>query len=243
MTAHHTSPNCASRSDEADRIDVGAGLTSAQVADRVADGRTNALPSRTGRTTGDIVRANVFTRINAILGVLLAIVLTTGSLINAAFGLLIIANSAIGIIQELRAKRTLDQLAVVAEARPRVRRDGHLVDLPRTEVVADDIIEIASGDQLIVDGVVVEDVSLEIDESLLTGEADAVAKDVGDDALSGSFVVAGSGATGPPRWARRPTPPGWSRRPASSPWSTPSCAAASTGSSPWSAGCWCPSVC
>ncbi|HYO85811.1 MAG TPA: HAD-IC family P-type ATPase [Dermatophilaceae bacterium] len=194
MTAHHTSPDSAPRSDEADRVDVGAGLTATQVADRVADGRTNDLPSRTGRTTGDIVRANVFTRINAILGVLLAIVLTTGSLINAAFGLLIIANSAIGIIQEWRAKRTLDQLAVVGEARPRVRRDGRLVDLSRTEVVVDDIIEIASGDQLIVDGVVVEDISLEIDESLLTGEADPVAKDVGDDALSGSFVVAGSGA-------------------------------------------------
>ena len=82
------------------------GLTSAEVADRVRDGRTNDLPARSGRTTGEIVRANVFTRINAILGILLAIVLTTGKLINAAFGLLIIANSAIG--DELTAHARID---------------------------------------------------------------------------------------------------------------------------------------
>ena len=170
------------------------GLTSAEVAERVRDGRTNDLPLRSGRSTWDIVRANVFTRINAILGVLLAIVLTTGSLINAAFGLLIFFNSIIGIIQELRAKRTLDSLAVVGEAKPRVRRDGQSLEVSRTEVVADDIIEIGPGDQLIVDGEVIEARSLEIDESLLTGEADPVVKASGDEAMSGSFVVAGSGA-------------------------------------------------
>ena len=175
--------------------DVAArGLTSAEVADRVRDGRTNDLPARSGRTTWDIVRANVFTRINAILGVLLAIVLTTGSFINAAFGLLIIANSGIGIIQELRAKRTLDNLAVVGEAKPRVRRDGQVRELTRTDVVLDDVIEIGPGDQLIVDGEIVEARSLEVDESLLTGEADPVVKERGDPAMSGSFVVAGSGA-------------------------------------------------
>ena len=170
------------------------GLTSAEVAERVRDGRANDLPARSSRSTWDIVRANVFTRINAILGVLLAIVLTTGSLINAAFGLLIFFNSIIGIIQELRAKRTLDSLAVVGEAKPRVRRDGRPIEVGRTEVVADDIIEIGPGDQLIVDGEVIEARSLEIDESLLTGEADPVVKASGDEAMSGSFVVAGSGA-------------------------------------------------
>ncbi|MGV1008315.1 MAG: HAD-IC family P-type ATPase [Dermatophilaceae bacterium] len=170
------------------------GLTSAEVAERVRDGRTNDLPSRSSRSTWDIVRANVFTRINAILGVLLAIVLTTGSLINAAFGLLIFFNSIIGIVQELRAKRTLDSLAVVGEARPRVRRDGVVREVGRAEVVADDIIEIGPGDQLIVDGEVIEARSLEIDESLLTGEADPVVKAAGDEARSGSFVVAGAGA-------------------------------------------------
>ncbi|HPZ69433.1 MAG TPA: HAD-IC family P-type ATPase [Dermatophilaceae bacterium] len=170
------------------------GLTSAEVADRVRDGRTNDMPARSGRSTGEIVRANVLTRINAILGILLVIVLTTGKLINAAFGLLIIANSAIGIIQELRAKRTLDNLAVIGEARPTVRRDGVSRPVTRTDIVADDVIELGPGDQLIVDGDVLEAASLEVDESLLTGEADPVVKGPGDQVLSGSFVVAGSGA-------------------------------------------------
>jgi len=170
------------------------GLTSAEVAERVRDGRTNDLPASSGRTTGEIVRANVFTRINAILGILLVIVLTTGKLINAAFGMLIIANSAIGIIQELRAKRTLDNLAVIGEARPTVRRNGVSGPVTRTEIVADDVIELGPGDQLIVDGELLEAASLEVDESLLTGEADPVVKEPGDQVLSGSFVVAGSGA-------------------------------------------------
>ncbi len=170
------------------------GLSSAEVAERVRDGRANDLPARSGRTTWDIVRSNVFTRINAILGVLLAIVLTTGSLINAAFGLLIVANSAIGIIQELRAKRTLDTLAVIGEARPKVRRDGEVRQVGRTDVVVDDVIVLGPGDQLLVDGEVTEAACLEVDESLLTGEADPVAKEPGDEVLSGSFVVAGSGS-------------------------------------------------
>ncbi len=170
------------------------GLTEAEVAERVRDGRTNDLPARSGRTSWEIVRSNVFTRINLILGVLLAIILTTGRLINALFGLLIIANSGIGIIQELRAKRTLDNLAVVGEAKPRVRRDGVTRELGRTEVVLDDVVELAPGDQVVVDGVVVEARSLEVDESLLTGEADPVVKQPGDEVMSGSFVVAGSGA-------------------------------------------------
>ena len=170
------------------------GLTSADMADRVARGWANDLPERTGRSVSDIVRANVFTRINAILGVLLVVVLATGSLINAAFGLLIVANSVVGMVQELRAKRTLDALAIVGEARPRVRRDGVAVAMNRTEVVRDDVIEIFSGEQVIVDGIVVEQIGLEVDESLLTGEADPVHKHLGDQVLSGSHVVAGDGA-------------------------------------------------
>ncbi|GAC68260.1 putative cation-transporting ATPase [Gordonia soli NBRC 108243] len=170
------------------------GLTKAQVAERVADGRVNSLPDRSGRSVADIVRANVFTRINAILGVLFAIVAFTGSLINGLFGLLIIANSAIGIIQEIRAKQTLDKLAIVGQTRPLVRRDGVVAEISPNEVVLDDIIEIGAGDQVVVDGVTVESVALDVDESLLTGEADAVDKAPGDQILSGSFVVAGSGA-------------------------------------------------
>ncbi|MDT5136360.1 MAG: cation-transporting P-type ATPase, partial [Mycobacterium sp.] len=98
------------------------GLTDAEVAQRVADGRVNDTPERATRSIAHIVRANVFTRINAILGVLFAIVLVTGSLINGLFGLLIVANSVIGIVQEVRAKQTLDKLAIVGQAKPVVRR-------------------------------------------------------------------------------------------------------------------------
>jgi cation-transporting P-type ATPase E len=173
---------------------VATGLTDAEVAERVADGKTNDVPTRAARSVSDIVRGNVFTRINAILGVLLIIVLSTGSVINGAFGLLIIANSAIGIIQELRAKQTLDKLAIVGQAKPLVRRQSGIAALLPSEVVLDDTIEIGPGDQIVVDGEILEENNLEIDESLLTGEADPIAKDAGDNVMSGSFVVAGGGA-------------------------------------------------
>ncbi|MEE2061637.1 HAD-IC family P-type ATPase [Rhodococcus artemisiae] len=170
------------------------GLTTEQVAERVASGETNDVPDRASRSVKDIVRANVFTRINAILGVLFLIVLFTGSIIDGMFGLLIIANSGIGIIQEVRAKRTLDKLAIVGQAKPVVRRDGISAELSPREVVLDDIIELGPGDQLVVDGVVVDAAALELDESLLTGEADAIDKTAGSTVMSGSFVASGSGA-------------------------------------------------
>ncbi|MBV8787027.1 MAG: cation-translocating P-type ATPase [Mycobacterium sp.] len=170
------------------------GLTDAEVERRVADGKTNAVRERATRSVADIVRANVFTRINAILGVLLLIVLATGSLINGMFGLLIIANSVIGIFQEVRAKQTLDKLAIVGQAKPLVRRQSGTRTLPPADVVLDDIIELGPGDQVVVDGEIVEEMNLEIDESLLTGEADPIGKAIGDPVMSGSFVVAGSGA-------------------------------------------------
>ena len=175
-------------------IAVVAGLSDVEVAQRVADGKTNDVPIRAARSVSEIVRSNVFTRINAILGVLLIIVLSTGSVINGAFGLLIVANSAIGIIQELRAKQTLDRLAIVGQAKPMVRRVSGTQPRAPSEVVLDDIIELGPGDQIVVDGEIVEEANLEVDESLLTGEADPVAKDAGERVMSGSFVVAGSGA-------------------------------------------------
>ncbi|EFD46277.1 metal cation transporting P-type ATPase ctpE [Mycobacterium tuberculosis T17] len=171
-----------------------AGLTDAEVAQRVAEGKSNDIPERVTRTVGQIVRANVFTRINAILGVLLLIVLATGSLINGMFGLLIIANSVIGMVQEIRAKQTLDKLAIIGQAKPLVRRQSGTRTRSTNEVVLDDIIELGPGDQVVVDGEVVEEENLEIDESLLTGEADPIAKDAGDTVMSGSFVVSGAGA-------------------------------------------------
>ena len=170
------------------------GLTSDEVAQRVADGRVNEVPSRATRSVADIVRANVFTRINAILAVLFAIVLATGSLVNGLFGLLIILNSVIGVIQELRAKLTLDRLSIVGQVKPLVRRADGTRPLSSSEVVSGDVIELGPGDQVVVDGLTVEESGLEIDESLLTGEADPVLKSVGETVMSGSFVVAGTGA-------------------------------------------------
>jgi len=171
-----------------------AGLTEAEVAQRVAEGQTNDIPVRAARSVLEIVRANVFTRINAILGVLLAIVVTTGSLINGLFGLLIVFNSVIGMVQEIRAKQTLDKLAIVGQAKPLVRRRSGTRSLPPGEVVLGDIIELGPGDQIVVDGDIVEEADLEIDESLLTGEADPVGKGIGEQVMSGSFVLSGSGA-------------------------------------------------
>ncbi len=171
-----------------------AGLTDAEVAQRVAAGKSNAVPERATRSVAAIVRANVFTRINAILGVLLAIVLVTGSVINGLFGLLIVANSVIGMVQEIRAKQTLDKLAIVGQAKPLVRRESGTRPLLPGEVVLDDIIELGPGDQVVVDGEIVEGENLEIDESLLTGEADPITKSPADAVMSGSFVVTGVGA-------------------------------------------------
>lgn len=177
---------------------LAAGLTEVEVAQRISEGKTNDVPARAARSVAEIIRGNVFTRINAILGVLLIIVLSTGSVINGAFGLLIIANSAIGMIQELRAKQTLDKLAIVGQAKPLVRRQSRTgsvsAPLAPSEVVLDDVIELGPGDQIVVDGVILEAANLEVDESLLTGEADPIAQDAGQQVMSGSFVVAGTGA-------------------------------------------------
>ncbi|MGW2385472.1 HAD-IC family P-type ATPase [Streptomyces sp. NPDC001658] len=171
-----------------------AGLSTAEVAERVARGQVNDVPVRSSRSMVEIVRANVFTRFNAIIGVLWVIMLGVAPIQDSLFGFVILANTGIGIIQEWRAKKTLDSLAVIGEARPTVRRDGAAVEVSTSEIVLDDLIEIGPGDKAVVDGVVVEADGLEIDESLLTGEADPVVKQPGDQVMSGSFVVAGGGA-------------------------------------------------
>ncbi|MEU9109367.1 cation-translocating P-type ATPase [Streptomyces xanthophaeus] len=170
------------------------GLTTAEVAERVARGDVNDVPVRSSRSTTEIVRANVFTRFNAIIGVLWVIMLFVAPIQDSLFGFVIIANTGIGIIQELRAKKTLDGLAVIGEAKPSVRRDGRTAEVSTSEIVLGDVIELGPGDKVVVDGSVGEADGLEIDESLLTGEADPVLKKPGDEVMSGSFVVAGGGA-------------------------------------------------
>ncbi|SCK07247.1 HAD-IC family P-type ATPase [Streptomyces sp. WMMB 322] len=170
------------------------GLSAADVEARTARGEINDVPVRSSRSLTEIVRANVFTRVNAVIGALFLIILFVGPVQDSLFGFVIVANTLIGIVQELRAKRTLDNLAVIGEVKPVVRRDGAAVRLSASQIVLDDLVELRPGDKCVVDGQVTEADSLEIDESLLTGEADPVAKQPGDPVMSGSFVVAGSGA-------------------------------------------------
>ncbi len=170
-----------------------SGLTDAEVAERIAAGRTNAVEIRSSRTLGEIVRANVFTVFNGLLLTLFVVIVATGRWQNGLFGLVIVANSAIGIVQEVRAKRTLDRLAVLNAPRARVVRGGTESEIEVAGVVADDLLEVRAGDQVPADGLVHDSGGLEIDESLLTGESDPIAKLPGDEVRSGSIVVAGQG--------------------------------------------------
>ena len=170
------------------------GLTADEVARRVAEGSVNDVPTRTSRSMSEIVRANILTPFNAIIGTLFAIMLVVGPIQDSLFGFVIIANSAIGILQEWRAKQTLDSLAVVGEARPRVLRDGAEQEIRPEQIVLGDVMLLGAGDRIVVDGEVVRADALEVDESLLTGESDPVLKHGADEVMSGSFVVAGSGA-------------------------------------------------
>jgi cation-transporting P-type ATPase E len=170
-----------------------AGLSSAQVAERRSRGLTNAGGEHTSRSVAEILRANIFTRFNLILGVLLAVILAFGQPQDGLFGIVLVANALIGIAQELRAKRTLDRLAVLTAPKVRVIRDGASHDIAVDDLVADDLVGLRAGDQLVADGVVRDSTGLEADESLLTGESQPVDKRAGDQLLSGSFVAAGSG--------------------------------------------------
>jgi len=174
----------------------------------VERGQVNSADERTSRTVVEILRANVFTRFNALLGVLFAVTLATGRIQDAAFFGVVITNALIGIIQETRAKRTLDRLAVLNAPTARVRRDGANTDVAIGDVVLDDLIVLRAGDQVPADGPVVDSDGLEVDESMLTGESDPVAKEPGERVLSGAIVVAGAGcfnadAVGVDAYARR----------------------------------------
>ncbi len=174
-------------------IDPAVGLTSAQVAERVAAGHVNAVKDRNARSLGDIFRANTFTYFNALIGSLWVLMLVSAPFIDSLFGFVIVINTAIGVIQEYRAARTLAKLSLVGQQQALVRRDGTDVEVPPSSIVLDELIVIRTGDQMLVDSAVVESNGLELDESLLTGEADPVEKEPAAEVLSGSFVVAGSG--------------------------------------------------
>ncbi|MBD3940201.1 HAD-IC family P-type ATPase [Microbacterium sp. NEAU-LLC] len=170
------------------------GLSAADVAERVAAGRTNAHTADTSRSVWNIVRANVFTLFNGIVFACFFVLFVLGRWQDALFGLAAFANSIIGCVQEFRAKRALDRLALLNAPRARVRREGAEAEIAPEGVVIDDILVLRAGDQVPADADVIESRGLQIDESMLTGESDAVDKQPGDEALSGSIVVAGEGA-------------------------------------------------
>ena len=169
------------------------GLSTDEVFERMSRGAVNRVKDRTSRSVASIVRENVFTLFNAIIVGASIIVLLFGDLRDGIFGGVMIINAVIGIVSELRAKRTLDSLAIVDAPQASVLRDGTLSVIPARDVVLDDVIELALGDQVSVDGTVLSSAGLEIDESLLTGESRPVKKKEGDQLLAGTSVVAGSG--------------------------------------------------
>ena len=176
-----------------DATPIPQGLTDAEVAERIEHGRVNRAPGGTSRSMWDIVRANVFTRFNAILGTLLVVILTIGPLQDALFGVVLVANTGIGIYQEWRAKRTLDRLSLLTAPAVTVARNGERREISLEDVVDDDVVELGQGTQIVADGEVLTADALEVDESLLSGESVPEAKAPGDEVLSGSFVTAGQG--------------------------------------------------
>jgi cation-transporting ATPase E len=177
----------------ASRRKTAGGLTQEEVSARVARGLTNRVPDTTSRSLWQIFRANVFTLFNAIVGTSFLVLLLLGQWRDALFGLAAVGNAVIGVVEEYRAKKSLDRLAVLNAPRARVLREGEIHDIATEDVVRDDVLVLRAGDQVIADATVLESSGLEVDESLLTGEADPVDKDEGSEVLSGSIVVAGRG--------------------------------------------------
>ena len=167
------------------------GLSSQEAAKRL--GQLGPVEDRTSRSIASIVAGNVFTFFNLIIGVFFVVMLALGLFADALFGFIAVINSYIGIRQEIKAKETLESLALLVAPKANAVRDGELVELRAEEIVPGDWIRIEPGDQLVADGEVTESRGLTLDESMLTGEADGVRKRVGQRALSGSFCITGSG--------------------------------------------------
>lgn len=170
--------------------DADYGLTSEQVVARQNNGLRNVTPASNTKSEKQIVREKVFTFFNLIFIVLAAALLIVGSFKNMTFLVIAIINTVIGIIQETRAKRAVDKLTLVAAGRLCVYRDGKRHEIPTDQLVRDDIVEFSAGNQICADAIV-RDGQMQVNESLLTGEADAVIKNPGDDLKSGSFVISG----------------------------------------------------
>ena len=166
------------------------GLTNEQVKQRIEEGKINANENPNTRTYKQIVMENTLTFFNFLNLALLVLVLLVGSFKNSLFVCIIIINTVIGIIQEIRAKKTIDKLAILTESKAVVLREGKKWSISTEKLVLDDLIFLKTGDQVPADAKVLEG-NLEVNESLLTGEADNLSKNVGDELYSGSFVTSG----------------------------------------------------
>ena len=175
-----------------DEFYLAQGLSFKQVAQARAADETNEFDNSSSRSIVAILRANVFTIFNAILASAVVVVLAVGSWQDAVFGFVLLLNTLTGTIAELRAKRALDNLAVLAAPAAHVIRDGEAKDIEVSQVVLGELLELRSGDQVPADGQVLSSNGCEIDESILTGESVAVRKHENDQVLSGTTVIGGS---------------------------------------------------
>jgi HAD ATPase, P-type, family IC len=175
-----------------DELYLAQGLSFKQVAHARAADKTNEFDNSSSRSIVAILRANVFTIFNAILASAVVVVLVVGSWQDAVFGFVLLLNTLTGTIAELRAKRALDNLAVLAAPAAHVIRDGEAKDIEVSQVVLGELLELRSGDQVPADGQVLSSNGCEIDESILTGESVAVRKHENDQVLSGTTVIGGS---------------------------------------------------
>ena len=169
-----------------DRNDPGTDRTAGGGAER--KGTLEQKAESATKTTKEIVKSNVFTYFNLIFLVIALLLIGVGAFRDLTFLPIIVANTLIGIVQEIRSKKVLDDLSILNSPKTRVLRDGSKKEVPAEELVQDDIVELSAGGQIPADAVVLEG-QLNVNESLLTGEADEIVKKNGDELLSGSFVV------------------------------------------------------
>lgn len=170
--------------------DIGKGLSSEQVQEYRDSGWVNEPVEPPSKTVRQIIRDNLFTYFNMVFAILALLLIIAGSFRNLTFLVIVISNTMIGIIQEIRAKKVLDKLTVLEEPGVRVIRDGKKQEIPAEELVLDDIVLLGAGNQICADAILVKG-EVSVNESLLTGEADEIAKQPGDVLMSGSFIVSG----------------------------------------------------
>src|SRR2546426_5101410 len=169
------------------------GLTGSEVAARRSQGLSNALPVKTSRTYIQIIGENVFTPINDILFVVGTALVLLGQVSDAVVSVtVVLLNVMVSVIQEVRAKGMLDRIALLNRPTTMVIRDGRQRTIVSEEVVVGDVLQVRPGDQIVVDGPILETERIDVDESLLTGESDLVPKQKGDRLYSGSFCINGS---------------------------------------------------